>query len=96
MNGIGIGFALVGYWVGLWGYCLLRGYDVGFFELVSTSKPPTSWPPAQLPADIIWPGTGSTTNTPSTPLVQQIDNAGATGTGKLGVDIGKLLGRAGL
>jgi hypothetical protein len=39
---IGMGMAWVGYTVGIWGYCLVRGYNVKFTDLV---KP-------------VWPGTG--------------------------------------
>jgi len=59
---VAIGMALVwgGYYLGLWGYCLVNGYDVTFGSLAGTK-----WTPAQsggspgalpLPAD---PGTGT-------------------------------------
>jgi len=30
---VGLGLAFVGYTVGIWGYCLVRGYNVTFPEL---------------------------------------------------------------
>ena len=49
--------------VGLWGWCLLRDYDLTFGQLVSPTHPYSgAWPPAKIPATQIWPG-GSTTTT---------------------------------
>lgn len=42
MGAIGIGLAFVGYTLGLYGFILLKGYNISFKELWS----PTNWPPA--------------------------------------------------
>lgn len=62
---VAIGMLLVwgGYSVSLWGWCLLRGYDVTFGQITSPANPYGSkagqpWPPAQIPANLIFPGTG--------------------------------------
>jgi len=39
MAAIGMGVVWVGYTLGLWGYCLVRGYDVSFSRLFSTNWP---------------------------------------------------------
>lgn len=45
MAGIGIGLLLVGYATGLYGYCLIRGYDVTPKQLFSSTWPPPSRTP---------------------------------------------------
>jgi hypothetical protein len=40
---IGFGLVFAGYSIGLYGYCLVRGYDVSFRNLFSTQ-----WPGAQV------------------------------------------------
>lgn len=49
MTGIGIGIIVVFYSFGVYGYCLVKGYDVGYLDLWKTT--PTKWPPDQLPAN---------------------------------------------
>lgn len=44
MVAIAIGLLWAGYTGGLWGYCLLRGYDVTFQQLLSRTWPPNSQP----------------------------------------------------
>jgi hypothetical protein len=46
-----MGMAWVGYTLGIWGYCLVRGYDVTFMQLF---KP-------------VWPGTGKAAPAPAAP-----------------------------
>ena len=41
MAGIGIALVWVGYTYGLYGYCLIRGYNVSFKQLFSTNWPPS-------------------------------------------------------
>jgi len=36
---IGLGLALAGYTVGIWGYCLVRGYNVTFMQLFKPTWP---------------------------------------------------------
>lgn len=38
---IGVGLAMGAYWVGIWGYCLVRGYDVTFMECMKGTWPAT-------------------------------------------------------
>ena len=58
-----------GYSVSLWGWCLLRGYDVTLGQLMSPLHPYGSnkgetWPPKLIGSDVIWPG-GRTAAGPS-------------------------------
>lgn len=69
---LGIGLVWAGYTVGFYGYCLVKGYNVKFSQLVSpTGYYKGNWPPpVNIPGDTIFPngqtGTGtSTTTTPS-------------------------------
>ena len=39
MIAIGLGLAWAGYTVGIWGYCLVRGYDVTFMQLFKGTWP---------------------------------------------------------
>jgi hypothetical protein len=39
MTPIGIGITLISYTVGVWGYCLVRGYNVKFTQLFATTWP---------------------------------------------------------
>jgi hypothetical protein len=41
MAAVGVGVVWIAYFLGLWGYCMIRGYNVSPKQLVSTS-----WPPA--------------------------------------------------
>jgi hypothetical protein len=46
-----------GWSVGLFGWCLLRDYDVTLGQLVSPTHPyHGTWPPAKIPPGQIWPG----------------------------------------
>lgn len=63
---VAVGMLLIwgGWSVGLWGWCLLRDYDVTFGQLVSPAHPYSgAWPPAKIPATQIWPGGSTTTQT---------------------------------
>ena len=62
MAAIGIGLIWGGYALSLWGYCLLRGYNVTFVSLVNPVHPYSgSWPPALIPAGQVLPtGQGKT------------------------------------
>jgi hypothetical protein len=58
---IGLGLAWGGYTIGVWGYCLIRGYDVTFLQLFKATWPGTAGTPAKAapgPADIL-PASGS-------------------------------------
>ena len=41
MIAIGMGLVWAGYTVGLWGYCLVKNYDVTFGQLFATTWPGT-------------------------------------------------------
>lgn len=47
MTGIGIGLIVAFYSVGLYGYCLVKGYDISYTDLWRPTKP--KWPAEQLP-----------------------------------------------
>jgi hypothetical protein len=54
---IGFGLAWLGYSYGLYGYCLVRGYDVRLSDLINPVHPYT-WPaggPPLMPATQIFP-----------------------------------------
>lgn len=55
MAGIGVGLAWLAYTVGLYGYCLFRGYNITPKQLLSTT-----WPPAKTTTSSTG-GTGSVT-----------------------------------
>lgn len=55
MTGIGIGVITVGYSVWLWGYMLIKGYDVTFIQLWTTVP---RWPPDKMTPDEVYPHTG--------------------------------------
>lgn len=59
---VAVAFALLwaGYSGGLWGWCLLRGYNVTLGQLVSPVHPygqgkGQGWPPAHIPDTQVWP-----------------------------------------
>lgn len=59
---VAVGMLLIwgGYSAGLWGWCLIRDYDVTFGQLVSPSHPYSgAWPPPPVPAGQTWPGGAS-------------------------------------
>ena len=56
---VAVAFVLLwsGYSGGLWGWCLLRGYDVTLGQLVSPAHPYSGgWPPKPIPDTQVWPG----------------------------------------
>jgi hypothetical protein len=55
---VAMGIVWAGYSVGIWGYCLVRGYDVPFTAVFKTAWPGggTAAAKAAVPAD---PGTGT-------------------------------------
>ena len=57
MPALAMGIGFLGYSVGLWGYCLLRGYDVTIGSLMSPLHPP-SWSAisgSQIPIGQVFP-----------------------------------------
>lgn len=60
MPAIAMGLAWAGYTLGLWGYCLLRGYDVTLRQLASPLHPVT-WARAsgsRIPDGQVFPSGG--------------------------------------
>jgi hypothetical protein len=59
---IGIGVTWLGYSLTLWGYCLIKGYNVRFTELANPVRPYSgAWPPPQnIPASVILPAGNAT------------------------------------
>jgi hypothetical protein len=76
---VAVGMLLVwgGYAVSLWGWALLRDYDVTFGQLTSPVHPYMSnkgdtWPPAKVPDTQIWPsGTKAAKAAAGTPVSQK-------------------------
>lgn len=69
---VAVGMLLIwgGYSVSLWGWCLIRNYNVTMGQLTSPLHPYGSgknqpWPPASIPATQIWPGSNAAAATPS-------------------------------
>jgi hypothetical protein len=54
---IGMGLGWLGYSLGLWGWSLLRGYNVTLGQLMSPAHPYSgAWPPALMANTQIFPG----------------------------------------
>ncbi len=57
MPAIGMGLGWLGYALGLWGWSLLRGYNVTLGQLMSPTHPYAgAWPPPLLPNTQTLPG----------------------------------------
>jgi hypothetical protein len=60
MVALGFGVIWAGYSTAFWGWCLIRGYDVTFGQLVSPTgyygAGGQSWPPPQIPDSQVFPG----------------------------------------
>lgn len=68
MFALGLGTLWVGYTVGLYGYCLIRGYDISFLEMFAGPWPPMVGASNQFkagPAVLTGPGITSPDQTPS-------------------------------
>ena len=65
MTAVGFGMAWLGYAVGMYGYVLVKGYNVTFGQLVHPKNYyQGTWPPGPIPAGATWPtGTASATST---------------------------------
>ena len=89
---LAVGMLLIwgGYSVSLWGWCLLRGYDVTMGQLMSPLHPygdgkGETWPPPPIGDDVVFPGgrssstaaSGNSGNAPSS------SSTGAAGAKKL-------------
>ena len=64
MLAVGMLLTWAGYSVTLWGWCLIRGYDVTLGQLMSPTHPYGSgkgqaWPPPVMSPDVIFPGARS-------------------------------------
>jgi len=56
MVALGFGVAWVGYAASLYGYVLVKGYDVTFKQLVAPKNYYAGkWPPAPIPDGQLWP-----------------------------------------
>jgi hypothetical protein len=54
---IGMGLVFAGYWVGLYGYTLIRGYDVSFIQMARPQWPgATAAAKTPAPAKTTGPG----------------------------------------
>ena len=50
MVAIGMGLVFIGYAVSIWGYCLVRGYNVTFPQVFHAAWPGAAAAPAKAPA----------------------------------------------
>lgn len=56
MTAVGFGVAWLGFTVGLYGYSLVKGYDLSFGQLVHPKNYyKGSWPPPLIPDGQLWP-----------------------------------------
>jgi hypothetical protein len=55
MRILGVGLIWVSYAVGMWGYCLIRGYDVTLLQLVKPAVWTGTWPPFVADNTVIFP-----------------------------------------
>ena len=78
-----------GYGVGLWGWCLVRDYDVTLGQLFSPTHPYSgAWPPAAIPSGQTWPGapaasSGTAASTSTAPAASN-STSGGVGSGLSG------------
>jgi hypothetical protein len=82
MVAAGMGLLWAGYAISLFGWCLLRDYDITFGQLVSPIHPYAgAWPPAKIPVGQIWPGkaTAATSAGTGSGLSRQQLSASAAG-----------------
>jgi hypothetical protein len=64
---IGMGLGWLGYSLGLWGWSLLRGYNVTLGQLMSPTHPYAgAWPPPLLPNTQTLPGKQQATQVQTT------------------------------
>lgn len=90
MPALAMGLGYLGYSLGLWGYCLLRGYDVTLGSLMSPAHPPTwqSISSSQIPAGQVFPGavpsSAGTTGPKVSPKVGKGIGGGSGGLGNVG------------
>jgi hypothetical protein len=68
MPAIALGLVWAGYAGTLWGWSLLRGYNLSLWDIISPTKPYSgSWPPALAGNETVFP-TGTSASTASTTL----------------------------
>ena len=58
---VAFGFVWLGYSYGLYGYCLVKGYDVTLRQLMNPLTLYTQWPPPPLAPSQIFPNGQSAT-----------------------------------
>ena len=81
---VGMLLTWAGYSVSLWGWCLLRGYDVTLGQLMSPVHPYGSgkgqpWPPAPIPDSQVFPGGAGAGGHPVVPLGSAVGASVAQG-----------------
>lgn len=96
---LAVGFLIMwgGYSVSLWGWCLLRGYDVTLGQLMSPTHPYGSgkgqkWPPPLIKPDVIFPGGRSSgTSLGGTPQLSEVGafNTNLQAAGNAAVAVGQ-------
>ncbi len=95
MVAIGFGLLWLAYTGGLEAYCLLRGYNLTFAQLINPLHPYAGpWPPPQIPAGVIFPTGNAKVSTTATAAPGGSSGSSGTGTGK-GKGTGKGSGSSG-
>ena len=95
MIAVGMLLTWAGYSVGLWGWCLLRGYNVTLGQLMSPTHPYGSgkgqgWPPAQIPDTQVFPGGPSSSSPASSSSSGKPQSAGGNTAPGLPAPSGRL------
>lgn len=95
MPAIGMGLGWLGYALGLWGWSLLRGYNVTLGQLMSPIHPYAgAWPPALLPDTQTLPGKQQATQVTTT-TAGSGSTAATSPTANVGVPAGTPVSAAG-
>jgi len=89
---IGFGLVYLGYWTGLWGWCLLQGYDITLWQLGSPLHPygqgGQPWPPPPIGDTSVFPsgraasGIGASVGQTIQQVGQKLQQQQGTGKGK--------------
>ena len=93
MIAIGMGMAWVGYSFGLWGYCLIRGYNVKLTDLMNPVHPYSGpWPPAKdIPAGDILPGQAGAATSATTGTTGSSSSLGSTVKKAVGTSVKQIV-----
>lgn len=94
MLAVGMLLGWAGYSVSLWGWCLIRGYDVTLGQLMSPTHPYGSgkgqtWPPPLMGPDVIFPGGRSGKSSSSASSSASSSSSPQASSGQRGINPGQ-------